>query len=330
MEFKGDAKPFSDEAIEQAAKNLRCQVAAVRAVIDVESRGGFQSDGRPKILFERHYFHRLTGGRFSAAHPNISHPRWGGYGRSSAQYDRLHAAIKLDRDAALRSASWGAFQIMGDNFKVAGFSNVEDFVAAMVEGEDRHLEAFVSFVKKNHIDDELRRLDWAGFARRYNGPAYRKNKYDTKLAAAFALHSEGGSRFDAPQPVLRMGDDNEFVKEVQAMLGLTIDGDFGPKTKDAIIKFQRKHKLYSDGIVGPRTWAQLYAEYGADIRPDLKRGSRGVDVLALQELLEIGTDGIYGPGTERAVMAYQEAKGMEANGIVDDEVWDALYEDALA
>ena len=329
MEFQGNATPFSDRAIEQAARDLGCQVAAVRAVIDVESRGGFQRDRRPKILFERHYFHRLTKGRHSGRHPDISNPQWGGYGLSAAQYDRLHRAIALDRDAALRSASWGAFQIMGDNYKVCGFDNVEDFVATMVESEDGHLDAFVKFVKKNRIDDELRRLDWAGFARRYNGPAYRKNKYDTKLAAAFALHSAGGSRHDAPQPVLRMGDRNDAVREVQAMLGLVVDGDFGPRTKDSVVRFQRKHKMYADGIVGPKTWAQLYADFGADVRPDLKRGDKGIDVIALQELLGIVQDGDFGPATANAVKAYQKKKKMDQTGIADDPVWDALYADAL-
>ena len=257
-EFQGNATPFTDKAIEAAAKKIGCQVAAVRAVIDVESRGGFQADGRPKILFERHYFHRLTKGKFSKKHPDISKSSWGGYGKYSAQYGRLHRAIELNRNAALRSASWGAFQIMGDNYKVSGFDDVEDFVAAMVESEDKQLGAFVGFVQGNHLDDELRRLDWAGFARGYNGPAYKANKYDTKMAAAFALHNAGGAHVHSPMPVLRMGDKGDAVKELQKLLHITADGDFGPNTKKAIVAFQKSKRLYADGIVGPQTWAALY------------------------------------------------------------------------
>src|SRR5690606_1901420 len=175
LEFAGNAAPLDDEAIEAAAKKIGCQVAAVRAVIDVESRGGFLSDKRPKILFERHYFSRLTKRKFDASHPAISNSKWGGYKGGAAEYARLAEAIKLDRDAALRSASWGAFQIMGDNYKICGFANVEDFVTAMVSGEPAQLDAFVSFVMKNGLADELIRLDWAGFARGYNGPAYKVN-----------------------------------------------------------------------------------------------------------------------------------------------------------
>jgi len=260
LEFAGNATPLDDAAIEAAAKKIDCQVAAVRAVIDVESRGGFLPDKRPKILFERHYFSRLTKRKFDGSHPLISNPKWGGYKGGAAEYDRLGAAIKLDRDAALRSASWGAFQIMGDNYKICGFGSAEDFVQAMVSGEPAQLDAFVSFVKKNGLADELIRLDWAGFARGYNGPAYKANKYDAKLFAAYMFHSAGGARSESPLPLLKMGDQGEDVKKLQTALGITADGDFGPMTKNAVVAFQKKKGLYADGIVGKQTWAALGIE----------------------------------------------------------------------
>lgn len=257
LEFSGPATPMNDAAIEQAAKSLGCPVAAVRAVLDVESRGGFLPDGRPKILFERHYFCRLTGGKYNQSDPDISASHWGGYKGKAAEYDRLQRAIKLDRDAALRSASWGAFQIMGDNYKACGFANVEAFVKAMVAGEPEQLDAFVNFVKKSFLDDELARLDWAGFARGYNGPAYKDNKYDVKLKAAYQYHMNGGARTTSPLPVLKMGDRGEDVKRIQAALKIVMDGDFGPATKAAVVAFQRKQGLYPDGVVGKNTWAKL-------------------------------------------------------------------------
>lgn len=257
LEFSGPAKRFDDEAIEGAASKIGCPVAAVRAVIDVESRGGFLADTRPKILFERHYFSRLTKGAHDGKHPDISAKKMGGYKGGAAEYDRLLRAIALKREPALCSASWGAFQIMGNNFKASGFKDVEAFVKAMVAGEPDQLDAFVNFVTNNNLDDELRRLDWVGFARGYNGPAYRVNKYDEKLAAAYRFHSAGGARTTSPLPVLKMGDRGEEVKTLQKALGITVDGDFGPGTKAAVVAFQRKHGLFADGIVGKNSWARL-------------------------------------------------------------------------
>jgi hypothetical protein len=261
LEFSGPATRLSEQAIISAAASLDCEVAAVKAVIDVESRGGFLADKRPKILFERHYFSRLTNRKHDAKAPDISSKKTGGYKGGSAEYDRLAKAIALNREAALRSASWGAFQILGDNFKVAGFGDVEAFVKAMCKSEGDHLAAFVNFVKGNHLDDELRRRDWAGFARGYNGPAFKKNKYDTKLANAFAHHAGGGARADGPR-TLRMGDDGEDVEELQRALRkagarIKVDADFGPATKEAVMAFQRKARLPVDGIVGPATRAKL-------------------------------------------------------------------------
>jgi N-acetylmuramidase/Putative peptidoglycan binding domain len=257
LEFSGPATPMTEAAVEDAAQKIGCAVAAVRAVLDVESRGGFLPDKRPKILFERAYFCRLTGGKYNQSNPGISATTWGGYKGGAAEYDRLDEAMALDRNAALRSASWGAFQIMGNNFAECGFGSVDDFVEAMVAGEPQQLNAFVSFVKKAGLADELTRLDWAGFARGYNGPAYKSNKYDVKLAAAYNFHMAGGARVNGPMPVLKMGDTGDDVKKLQAALRVTADGDFGPATKAAVLAFQQEHNLYPDGVVGPATWTAL-------------------------------------------------------------------------
>lgn len=257
LNLTGKATPFSDGALERAAASLKCEVAAVRAVIAVESAGGFLPDKRPKILFERHYFSRLTRKRFDSSKPDLSHPKWGGYSGGAAEHDRLKRAFDLDADAALRSCSWGAFQIMGDNYALCGFATPQDFVAAMVESEDRQLEAFVAFLKKRKLDDELQRLDWEGFARGYNGPNFRANEYDKKLAAAYSFHRVGGARTLAGRPLLKMGSAGPAVEELQRALGLLVDGDFGPATKKAVIRFQRSKGLVPDGCVGTGTWIAL-------------------------------------------------------------------------
>jgi len=173
------------------AQKLNVTLAAVKTVTKVEARGaGFNVAGEPKILFERHIFHKLTGGKYSKSHPHISNPKPGGYGTESSQHSRLQEAVKLDRVAALMSASWGMFQIMGFNFALAGFKTVQAFVTAMYKGEAEHLLAFCEYVKNTFLDDELRDRRWDDFARKYNGPDYKKNRYAEKLASAFADYSK--------------------------------------------------------------------------------------------------------------------------------------------
>lgn len=189
------AKANIQEAdFQRAATRLGWPVASIKAVCEVEApRGGFNADGTPVILFERHHFHRHTGGRWSKSHAHISNATPGGYGKESAQHGRLAEAAALSREAALKSASWGRFQIMGSNYRTCGFETVQKFINAMYRGEVSQLDAFVAF---NLADPRLvnagRTQDWATYARVYNGPNYRINRYDEKLAAAFKKHADAG------------------------------------------------------------------------------------------------------------------------------------------
>ena len=114
------------KSYDAAASLLGTDVATIKAVATVETSGkAFDELGRPRILFERHYFHSLTQGRHDRLHPDISSPHAGGYGKFSIQYTKLEKAYGLDPEAALQSASWGRFQIMGKNFQTAGFASVQ-------------------------------------------------------------------------------------------------------------------------------------------------------------------------------------------------------------
>ena len=167
-----------------AANLLSCEVAAIKAVASVESAGGgFLPNGKPKILFEGHVFYRLTNGRHEVS--NISYPKWIKDYYNQDQYARLDKATALDRSAALQSASWGAFQIMGENWKALGYVSLQEFINAMFASETEHLMAFVRFVKSKKLQGSLQRKDWAAFAFGYNGEGYKANKYDEKMAAAY-------------------------------------------------------------------------------------------------------------------------------------------------
>lgn len=187
---------LAPESFAGAALALGCEVAAIRAVCEVEAPGGgFDAVGQPRILFEGHLFSKATGGRFDASHPTISYPRWvrtfyatgpTADARNEGEHQRLRVATSLDRGAALASASWGKFQILGSNWKDAGAESLQAFINAMYRDEDAHLAAFVALIKSWGLAPTLRERQWATFAKRYNGPAYAENQYDTKLAAAYA------------------------------------------------------------------------------------------------------------------------------------------------
>jgi LysM repeat protein len=185
----GDSRTLTPADWQRAAKSLGVDVASIKAVANVESPGsGFLPDGRPKILFEAAQFGRLTGDRYNSSHPNISSATWDRslYVGGAGEYQRLAQAKGLNETAALQAASWGRFQIMGFNYKTAGFGNVQDFVKAMQQGEGQQLDAFVNFIKADSsMHSALKRHDWAGFAQAYNGPGYAANKYDTKIEAEY-------------------------------------------------------------------------------------------------------------------------------------------------
>ena len=68
-------------------------------------------------------------------------------------------------------------------------------------------------------------------------------------------------------PTLRRGSKGGYVKELQTILNynygahLVVDGIFGSLTQIAVISFQKLKGLVADGIVGPKTWAELKREY---------------------------------------------------------------------
>lgn len=191
-DFTGPALPVTDDDVRAVAKVLGVTTRHVRAVMAIESngRGVHPETKRPVILFEPHVFSRETKKLFDASHPDISYPVAGArdYPASQAQrYDQLVRAMALDEGAALRSASYGLFQIMGFNHRACGHATVQSFVLDMIKGERLQLSAFALFIVANHeMHAALKASDWSGFARRYNGPNYARNGYDQKLKAAFA------------------------------------------------------------------------------------------------------------------------------------------------
>lgn len=186
------------------AQQYNLELACVKAVNEVESSGrGFLINGMAKILFEGHVFWRQLEERgidpnelSNPENRDILYKKWTRqfYLSGTREYDRLEKAINLGTDpriksAALSSASWGSFQIMGYHARKLGYPSVEVFVDDMQKHERNHLEAFGKYLETYGCMQFLKEKKWASFAKCYNGSGFAENKYDTKLAAAFEKYS---------------------------------------------------------------------------------------------------------------------------------------------
>ncbi|MER8455865.1 N-acetylmuramidase domain-containing protein [Mesorhizobium sp. M1300] len=198
--FRGAAKRLDDLDLPKLGARIGVGEDELHAFLDVETLGhGFDAQGRPVVLFEPHVFFRnLTGAkRAQAVAAGLAYAKWGEKPYPKDSYPRLKAACAIDETAALKSASWGLGQVLGENFEAAGFLTVQAMVEAMKDDEENQLLAAVNFIKANKLDDNLRNHDWVGFAKGYNGAGYRKNAYDTRLADAYRKWSR---IMDTPWP----------------------------------------------------------------------------------------------------------------------------------
>jgi hypothetical protein len=193
-----DAKHLGQPDIEAAAEQLGVPVAAVMAVNAVESSGrGFLEDGRPVILFERHQLYRLLPSEeaavLSVSYPALINPNRGGYAGGTTEWARLSNAKQITArfpGLAEQACSWGQYQIMGYHWQTLGYESPAAFVAAMHSGEAAQLDAFTRFIEADAgLHKALKGKKWAEFARLYNGPSFKENLYDVKLARAFEKFS---------------------------------------------------------------------------------------------------------------------------------------------
>lgn len=167
-----------------AANRLGCPIAHVQAVLAVESAGcGFDSAGRPKMLFEPHILWRELAGDQGkldmAVKAGLAYQRQGTQPyppTSEANYARVKRACLLDQGAALRSASWGIAQVMGFNYSVGAYASEQEMVQACMDSEAAQFGLLVGYVERNGLAKYLRDGNWLAFARGYNGigaaPAY--------------------------------------------------------------------------------------------------------------------------------------------------------------
>lgn len=257
LKFLGKGAPLSQKGFDEVARQVEADAFALWSLITVETKGfGFLPDRRLKLLYERHIFHKRTGGRFSEEHREISSRTPGGYTGGGGEYDRLDKAMALDRAAAIESVSWGLGQIMGFNATMLGYTSADEMVSYFAEGEDAQLDGVRRFLLNDAaLARAFRTKAWDKVALHYNGADYAKNSYDKKLAEYYHVYQTEGV------PSLE-------IRGAQARLTYLgfnpkgVDGVFGKGTRAAVIAFQQKKGLNASGELDSSTLEALASEAG--------------------------------------------------------------------
>lgn len=122
---------------------------------------------------------------------------------------------------------------MGEHFAEAGFKNVEDMVAAMVQSEDAQLAAMGNFLVASRLRAALQAHDWTTFARGYNGSNFVINRYDVRLNGEFQKFSAGAL------PDLSVRASQLYLTYLGFHPG-PVDGVAGERTLAALAQFQAR------------------------------------------------------------------------------------------
>jgi len=247
--------------ISALANDLGVEPAALLAVAEVESAGKpFMADGvTPRFLFEAHHFWKHLGPgsqRDRAAREGLARAKWNRAEQYKTQNTdagkmrTLAQARAIDEEAANKSCSWGLGQVMGDHAVSLGYPSATAMVETMQGDVAAQVEVMARFIRKNRaMLADLKAKRWAGFARAYNGPGYKQNRYDEKMAAAY----ERWARTSRPQRIVSAPVENEpehitdphQVSLVQTWLRNpgyteigTPDGKIGPYTRSTIAAYR--------------------------------------------------------------------------------------------
>ena len=340
--FVGPGRRLEDRDFLTFKRALDVDEDTIRAFLEVEAAGsGFDSAGRPKMLFEPHVFYRNLSvpERTQAVEQGLAYKRWGQDSYPSDSYPRLLKAMLIDETAALRSASWGIGQVLGENHVSVGYRTPQQMVLAAMQSEEDQVHMMLDFIVANSIDDDLRARRWDVVARIYNGPGYAAHGYHTRLAAAYRKWKKIPDIAENASPavgVLQIGDRGPLVKTVQNFLKSLgyavgkVDGKFGSLTRAAVLAFQAENDIPTTGVVDADTWAIIEDPDALEDRRRTFSAERhtatlgelresGSSTVKAADAAQAGGGAVVGLGVlGSATAALQEAK--DASGVLGDLV----------
>lgn len=178
----------------------------LRAVVLVEAgKSGFfidwNGDKRIKIQFEPHIFVRVLkrrgvkarlfrAGRFRSVYVDGKFILMNKVDRQKKEWDAFNKAWKVDKEVTMLSTSYGLGQIMGFNYKLAGYDTVGQMLDHFKESEHNQIQGMIAFMQNRKVRgvsllQMLKNKDFQSFARYYNGPGYKKYNYDTRIENAY-------------------------------------------------------------------------------------------------------------------------------------------------
>lgn len=182
---------LNDDDYADVARRLDIDIAAIKAVVDVETGRqhiGFCAPHLPIVYFDAKVFKRNCTRRGIVLSGGASLIKSGHGVNQQQAHQRLRQAIEIDSIAAVESTFWGMFQIGGFNWKLCGCRNLTEFVRQMQLSEPAQLQLFANFLVNTGLVKYLREKNWHAFARSYNGPRYAARGYHTRLARAYKKH----------------------------------------------------------------------------------------------------------------------------------------------
>lgn len=194
------ARPLTESDYKEVAKKLKVEVAAIKAVVEVEAgpaHQGFWTKGKPIINFDLTVYKKRAAKRNVLAEAQKKRPeiftksntrKYGSL--QAARQARVDAAMSVDSVSAIEGTFWGMFQIGGFNYQLCNTDSPQDFLKKMSRSERDQLDLFANFLINTGMVESLRKKDWAAFAKRYNGPSYATRGYHTKLASSYAKHTK--------------------------------------------------------------------------------------------------------------------------------------------